>query len=114
MLMIKIFLDEVIKIATDNHEGKNCPNWITMCNAEQRTLGELVKHYDLSYQVVQPINEGIFNRNAFHTHGCKQYLSNEDSLLFNCNFLLMIKELNETMYKKLIKKDWFKEKKGIY
>ena len=109
--VIKVYLDEVFKLAIGNHKGRECPNWVTMCNAEQRTLGELVKHLDLSYQVVQPINQGLFNRNAFHTHGYKAHLKGEKKVQFNCNLLTMIKSLDESTFNKLIDKELFTKEK---
>lgn len=52
-----------------------------MCNAEQRMLGELVQAKQLSYSVMQPVNQGLFNRNGFHTHGYKCKIRNSNGLL---------------------------------
>lgn len=105
--IIETYIDEILKMATNNHKGKECPNWVTMCNAEQRTLGELIKYNNLSYQVVQPINQGLFNRNAFHSHGYKKSLKGEKKIQFNCNLLMMIRDINSDIYNTLINKEFF-------
>lgn len=109
--IVKLFVDEAIKIATDNHNEHNNTNCITMCNAEQRMLGEIVKHKNLTYSVMQPINEGLFNKNGFHTHGYKNVVNNDNGLDWNCTLLQMIRKSNYAMYQNLINNEFFKEEK---
>lgn len=104
--IIKQYLEEALKMSTK----VDCTGYsmvVPMCNAEQRTLGEIVNHNKLSLQVVQPINKGLFNKNAFHTHGYKRNLSGKRKVQFNCNLLMMIKDLDKELYLKLIEKDMF-------
>lgn len=107
--IVDLFTSEAIKMATDNHNEHKNTTCQTMCNAEQRLLGEIVRHKKLVYGVMQPVNEGLFNRNGFHTHGYKNKLNNDNSLSYNVKLLNMIKDLNYPMYLKLINNEWFKE-----
>ena len=109
--IVKLYTDEAIKIATDNHNEHNNTVCQTMCNAEQRLLGEIVQHKGLSYSVMQPMNEGLFNRNGFHTHGYKSRISNNSGKDWHCAILNMIKKCDLTVYSKLINHEWFKEEK---
>lgn len=112
--LVDMYTAEALKMAKDNHNKHNNSNCITMCNAEQRLLGEIVKHKGLSYSIVQPINDGLFNRNGFHTHGYKSYVKNSQGLLWHLNLLLMIREKNIYMFNILIKNEMFKEEKKYF
>ena len=112
--LVDMYTAEALKMAKDNHNKHNNSNCITMCNAEQRLLGEIVKHKGLSYSIVQPINDGLFNRNGFHTHGYKNYVKNSQGLLWHLNLLLMIREKNIYMFNILIKNEMFKEEKEYF
>lgn len=101
------FCDEVFKYVKGNKNDKNNSRCIAMCNAEQRMLGEYLAYKDLTYCTVQPNNQGLFNKNAFHTHGFKTVVKNSNGVDFNCNLLLMIKKLNLYTYLKLIDLDIF-------
>ena len=81
--IVEMFVNEALAMARDNHNEHDNTNCQTMCNAEQRLLGEIVKYKDLSYSVMQPINEGLFNRNGFHTHGYKNHINNENGIKWN-------------------------------
>lgn len=105
------YTKEVLNMVVDNENEKNNTNCQTMCNAEQRLLGEVVKYKDLSYSVMQPINEGLFNKNGFHTHGYKSIVKNHNGLNWHINLLLMIKKLDINMYTKLIENPFFKEER---
>lgn len=107
--VVKLFTDEAIKMATDNHNEHNNTVCQTMCNAEQRLLGEIVQYKGLSYSVMQPINEGLFNKNGFHTHGYKTRISNNSGMDWHCHILEMIKKCDFSIYYKLINHEWFKE-----
>lgn len=111
---VDLYTSEAIKMATDNHNEKHNTNCQTMCNVEQRMLGEIVKHKKLTYSVMQPVNEGLFNRNGFHTHGYKNHISNENGLLWHLNLLLMIKELNIYMFNLLIENEMFQAEKDYF
>lgn len=107
------YCDEVIKYVSNNKNDKNNVRAITMCNAEQRMIGEFLNHKDYSYMTVQPVNEGLFNKNAFHVHGYKNIINNKNGLEWHLKFLKMIKECNETYYNTLLQLDLFKEEKEI-
>lgn len=78
--IVDLYTNEAIKIATDNHNEHKNSKCQTMCNAEQRLLGEIVKYKGLTYSVMQPVNEGLFNRNGFHTHGYKTIINNDNGI----------------------------------
>lgn len=109
--IIDLYTSEAIKIATDNHNEHKNTNCQTMCNAEQRMLGEIVKNFGLSYSVMQPINKGLFNHNGFHTHGYKTIVNNENGLDWHLHLLDMIKKCDEAVYESLINHEFFKEEK---
>lgn len=106
------YCDEVIKYVRYNRNPKNNNRVVTMCNAEQRMMGEWLHHKRYSYMTVQPKNEGLFNSNAFHTHGYKTIISNRNSLDWNLKMLEKIKECNEEYYNTLLELDLFKEEKS--
>lgn len=112
--IVDMYTAEALKMSRKNKNEKKNSNCITMCNVEQRLLGEIVKHKGLSYSVIQPISGGLFNRNGFHTHGYKNYVKNSESLLWNLNLLLMIREKNVYMFNILIKNEMFKEEKEYF
>lgn len=107
--IVDLFTSEAIKIATNNHNEHNNSRCQTMCNAEQRLLGEIVKYKDLTYSVMQPINEGLFNRNGFHMHGYKNIINNDNGMEWHIKILKMIKECDISMYLNLVGNDWLKE-----
>lgn len=107
--IINMFTAEAIVMSIDNHNEKHNSNVITMCNVEQRMLGELVKYLKLRVSVVQPVNEELFNCNGFHTHGYKNMVTNENGLLWHLNLLLLIKQLDIETFSKLIEHEMFKE-----
>lgn len=107
------YIDEVIRISKNNHNHKNNTRSQTMCNAEQRMLGEYINYRGLSYNMVQPFDEGLFNKNAFHTHEYKTLLEQNKKILFNINFLIAIKKYDENMYNNLINNELFKEEQRL-
>ena len=109
--IVDLYTSEALKIATDNHNEHKNTNCQTMCNAEQRMLGEIVKNFGLSYSVMQPINEGLFNHNGFHTHGYKNIVNNKNGLNWHLHLLDMIKKCDESVYESLINHELFKEEK---
>ena len=109
--IVDLFLNEAIKMSIDNHNEHNNSNCQTMCNVEQRLLGEIVQHKGLSYSVMQPINEELFNRNGFHTHGYKAKISNNSGKDWHCSILKLIEQCDANIYNKLIEHEWFKEEK---
>lgn len=109
--IVKLFTDEALAMSIDNHNEHENTNCQTMCNVEQRLLGEIVQHKGLTYSVMQPINEGLFNRNGFHIHGYKNIINNDNGLDWHCSLLKMIKKCDENMYNILIGNDFFKEEK---
>ena len=98
----KMYVDEALKMAVGNKNPKNNSNCITMCNAEQRLLGEWAKWRKLAYQTVQATNDGLFNSRAIHTHGYKSVINSKNERPWTCALLTMIKELDEEMYEHLI------------
>lgn len=107
------YCDEVFKYAKCNDNCNNNNRAITMCNAEQRMLGEWLKHKNLTYMTVQPANEGLFNKYAFHTHGYKNIVGNENGTEWHIRLLKMIKECNEDYYNKLLCCELFATEKAI-
>ena len=105
------YCDEVIKYVSNNKNDKNNVRAITMCNAEQRMMGEFLEHKKYTYMTVQPVNEGLFNKNAFHTHGYKNQINNDNGLEWNIKLLNMIRESALWYYNLLIGMDIFKEEK---
>lgn len=112
--IVDLYTSEAIKMATDNHNEKHNTNCQTMCNVEQRMLGEIVRHKKLTYSVIQPINQGLFNRNGFHTHGYKSIVKNHNGLQWHLNLLLMIRKKNIYIFDILIENDMFKEEKEYF
>lgn len=108
------YCNEVFKYVKGNNNCKDNTDCITMCNAEQRMLGEFLQHKGIAYQTLQPINKGIFNKNAFHTHAYKSIINNSNGLIWNLNLLLMIKEKNIYMFNILIENEMFKEEKEYF
>lgn len=106
--ILDFYITEVLKYCTNNKNSKNNSVCITMCNAEQRMIGEIVKYKNLTYSVMQPVNKGLFNRNGFHTHGYKGKVKNSNGLTWHLNLLFMIKELDENMFAKLLNLKHFK------
>ena len=78
--IIDLYTSEAIKMAKDNHNEHKNSKCQTMVNAEQRLLGEIVKYKGLTYSVMQPVNEGLFNKNGFHTHGYKTIINNDNGM----------------------------------
>lgn len=109
--IVKLFTDKALAMSLDNHNEHKNTNCQTMCNVEQRLLGEVVKHKGLTYSVMQPINEGLFNKNGFHTHGYKVAVNNKNGLDWHCSLLKMIKKCDENMYNILIENEFFAEEK---
>lgn len=95
------YVREVIKISKSNHNHKENTRTQTMCNAEQRMIGEFAKHKSLYAGFIQPANESLFNRYGFHLHGYKNKLTAERRLQFNVKFLKAIQEHKPTLFKKL-------------
>lgn len=109
--VVDLFTSEAKMMATDNHNEKHNSNTITMCNVEQRLLGELVEYLNLSVSVVQPVDQGLFNYNGFHTHGYKSIINNDNGLLWHLNLLLLIRQKDIDMFAKLVEHPLFKEEK---
>lgn len=109
--IVDLYIKEAFRLALNNKNDKDNTICQTMCNAEQRLLGEIVEYKNLSYGVVQPINATLFNKNGFHTHGYKNKINNTTGLLWHLNLLLMIKELDSAMFDKLIANPKFAEEK---
>ena len=112
--IVDFYTSEIIKWCKNNENEKCNTRGQTMCNPEQRMLGEIVKHKNLTYSVMQPINEGLFNRNGFHTHGYKNIIKNENGLQWHLSLLLMIREKNIYMFNILMNNDIFKEEKDYF
>lgn len=112
--LVDMYTAEALKMSKDNHNEHNNTNCQTMCNVEQRMLGEIVKDKGLTYSVVQPVNEGLFNKNGFHTHGYKNHVNNNNGLLWHLNLLLMIKEKNEFMFRVLISQEMFQPERDYF
>lgn len=109
--IVDMFTNEARLMSIDNHNQHNNTRCQTMCNAEQRMLGEIVKYKGLSYSVMQPINEGLFNKNGFHTHGYKNLINNDNGVNWHCSLLKLIKKSNPSVYNMLLDNEWFKEEK---
>ena len=107
------YLTEVTKWARHNKNPLNNTNVQTMCNAEQRLIAEMIKHKNWTYNIVQPMNQHLFNKNAFHTHGYK-FIKYDDIQAWNVNFFLMIKELSEDTFNLLINNPLFEEEKAYF
>ena len=105
------YCNEVFKYVQGNKNEYGNSKAVTMCNAEQRMMGEWLHHKGYTYMTVQPANEGLFNKNAFHTHGYKNHIKNENGLEWNVKFLNMIRESALWYYNLLIGMDIFKEEK---
>ena len=56
---------------------------------------------------MQPLNDGLFNKNGFHTHGYKNKINNDNGFMWHINLLLMIKKISVEMYYKLIDNPFF-------
>lgn len=109
--IVDLFVNEAIAMSKDNHNFHNNTNCQTMCNVEQRLLGEIVQHKGLTYSVMQPVNDGLFNRNGFHTHGYKVKINDDNGLDWHCALLAMIAICDIEMYNKLINHEWFEAEK---
>lgn len=108
----KEYCDEVFKYVVNNKNEKKNNRATAMCNAEQRMLGEFVKHKKLSYATVQPHNQTLFNKNAFHTHGYKGYVKKSNNeLQWNLTLLKMIEKSDKMMYNKLMSNPMFEYEK---
>ena len=105
------YCNEVFKYVKGNDNCKENTDCVTMCNAEQRLLAEFLRYKDLPYQTIQPLDDGVFNKNAFHTHGFKSIINNENGLSWNTDILYLIKQENQLMYYKLIENPLFKEER---
>lgn len=112
--IVDFYTSEALKMVVNNSNRKNNSRCQAMCGVEQRLLGEIVKHKNLTYSIVQPLNEGLFNRNAFHTHGYKTIVNDSNGLLWHLNLLLMIKEKDNKMFNILINNEIFKEEKEYF
>lgn len=107
----KEYCEEVFKYVKFNDNCKNNSTVITMCNAEQRMLGEFLKHKNLTYTTVQPVNAGTINKNAVHTHGYKNRITNQKGILWNSNLLKMIQMSDSKMYEHLTSLKCFQSEK---
>ena len=96
------YLHEVTRYATNNKNPRKNTVCQTMCTAEQRMIGEYARAKSLIYNIIEPLNEGLFNKNGFHTHIYKQL---KDRLICDqlalC-FLNKIKEYDNELYNNLI------------
>lgn len=106
-----LYTREVLNLALDNPNDKKNTNCQTMCNAEQRLLGEVIQYKNLTYNVIQPVNEGLFNKNAFHTHGYKSVITNVNGFNWHLNLLKMIKDLDIDMFYSILDNELFKEER---
>ena len=105
------YCNEVFKYVINNKNQKKNSKAVAMCNAEQRMIGEFLRNKRYTYATLQPANEGLFNRNAFHTHGYKNIVNNDNGVQWHCSLLKMIKDCDKKFYVKLINHDFFKEEK---
>lgn len=103
----KEYCEEVFRYVCDNNNDKKNNRAIAMCNAEQRMLGEFVKYKNLTYTTIQPVNQGLFNKNAFHTHGYKNRVMYTNELQWILTLLKMIEKCDEKMYNKLMSNSMF-------
>jgi hypothetical protein len=101
-------------MSTNNLNPLNNTNCVTMCNVEQRLLGELIEAERGTYNVTQPLNQGLFNRNAIHTHGYKAKVKNATGLKWHLNLLLMIRKLDEQMFESLLEQSMFTQEKNYF
>ena len=115
------YISNVKKWVDGNENKLNNNPAASMCNPEQRMLGELAAHKGWGYFTVQPINKSIFNENAIHTHGYKDHwelimklkkpeLSNK----WIINILLMIRKLNEKYFNELMEYEFLKDEKKYF
>lgn len=107
----KEYLDEAMRFIRGNVNSKNNSDVITMCNAEQRMLGEYVAYKNLTYTTVQPFGARLSNRNGFHIHGFKNLLTSKEDINWHLQMLLEIKKYNERIFNKLLKHELFEEEK---
>lgn len=105
------FSNEVLRYVKHNENLKENTRVITMCNAEQRMIGEFVKHKNLTYTTIQPINEGLFNKNAFHSHGYKNYVYGDEALNWHLHLLLAIQKIDINVFSNLINHEFFADEK---
>lgn len=107
----KLYLDEVLKYVKDNNNSKNNTDCICMCNAEQRMIGEFIKHHDLKYVCIEGVKDETFNKWAFHTHYYKATLAGNKKLMFewHINLLIAIKNLNIKYFEELITNKFFEK-----
>lgn len=114
------YINNIMAWVKNNKNEKNNTACVTMCNAEQRMLGEYLHYRDLGYYTIQGINESIFSKLAIHTHGYKDYwkkmLKYDPSVSLNLtlNFLLMLRKSNEEYFNILINHELFKEEKDYF
>ena len=108
------YCQEVFKYTRYNNNSLGNTDCVTMCNAEQRMLAEFLNHKHICYQTVQPINQGLINRNAFHTHGFKQVIDNDNGLAWNTELLYLIKQEDKEMYDTLIAHPMYKDEQNYF
>lgn len=106
------YLTAVRQFITNNKNPKNNNTTQSMCVAEQLFLGNYIFNNHIQYTCIQPLNEGICNRNALHTHSYKRILSiQHDKIgwLWDIDLLLILKRYNLPYYNKIINKPLFKQ-----
>ena len=110
--IVRQYTDIALSMARNNKNLLKNTCCQTMCNAEQRTLGELVKHKNLIVRYMQARGDGLFGYNGFHTHGYKIRVKRDGRTLnWHLHILQLIKECDESMYNTLINHEWFQEER---
>lgn len=118
--IVELFTGEALKWVRNNQNNKKNTRCQTMCNVEQRMLGEFLTGTGRGYYTVQPINAGIFNKNAIHTHGYKDFIEklkdNKPEVYerWIINILLMIRKSNKVYFNKLINLKEFSDEKKYF
>lgn len=110
------YLKEVFRFAYKNKNKLKNTSVQTMCVAEQLFIGNYALNKGISYTCIQPLKHSVFNRNAFHTHSYKAFLTIDTDLaqLWSIDLLLMIKKFRPEYFEKLIVLEDFKVQKVYF
>ena len=110
----KEYCQEIIRFSQNNLNSKGNTQSQLMCFAEQRLLGAYIDGHKMTYMTVQPLNQGVFNKNGFHALVHKYDLFNypnkkKDAIL---SMLLLIRDISPVFYAKISRMDLFKEERA--
>lgn len=110
------YLDEVFKQCDYKENEIDLENGFcnSMFHIEQRTISEFIKGKNLTYTTMQPINEGLYNKNGCHVFGDKPLLTNDKSFEWCLHLLLCVKECNQEMFDELIENQVFSKEKEYF